>query len=489
MADYRIEKDTLGDVRVPANALYGAQTQRAIDNFPISGLRFPRRFIEALGLVKCAAADVNGQLGLLEASLASAIEQAAREVAAGHHDQEFPIDVFQTGSGTSTNMNANEVIATLAGKRLGRRVHPNDHVNLGQSSNDVFPTAIHLAASLEAHENLLPALEHLESTIDAKRKQIGAVAKTGRTHLMDAMPVTFDQEMGGWAAQLAKGRKRIRAALGSARELAVGGTAVGTGINTPPEFGNRVAALLADWTGLPFIEAKNHFEAQSSADTAVELSGQLKTLAVSLMKIANDLRWMNSGPIAGLGEIRLPALTMAMLWGEGFVGLARKLNRAMDRLVLAMNEPNYATRIEKVTALADQAKARRLENQSVKGIPVPMLDPARQARMLENELIAQWWLTGEKLVKAAEEASLRSKMVQVVMALAIHRAEKGSFPEKLEEILNPIPLDTFSGEPISYEPTEEGFLLRSVGPDGKSAAGAKNEDWADDIVFRVGGGE
>ena len=273
MADYRIEKDTLGDVRVPANALYGAQTQRAIDNFPISGLRFPRRFIEALGLVKCAAAQVNGQLGLLDPALASAIEQAAREVAAGHHDREFPIDVFQTGSGTSTNMNANEVIATLAGKRLGRRVHPNDHVNLGQSSNDVFPTVIHLAACLEAHENLLPALEHLESTIDAKREQIGAVVKTGRTHLMDAMPITFAQEMGGWAAQLAKGRKRIRAALERARELAVGGTAVGTGINTPPEFGNRVAALLADWTGLPFIEAKNHFEAQSSVDTAVELSG------------------------------------------------------------------------------------------------------------------------------------------------------------------------------------------------------------------------
>ncbi len=308
MSDYRIEKDSLGEVRVPAEALYGAQTQRAVENFPISGIPFSRSFIRALGLVKAACAQANQDLGLLEAEMAAAIRAAAMAVAEGHYDDQFPIDIFQTGSGTSTNMNANEVIATLASRQLGRPVHPNDHVNMSQSSNDVIPTTINVAAYLEAKDTLLPGLRHLHDTIVAKAAEVGHVVKTGRTHLMDAMPITLGQEMSGWATQVAKGIERIEAALVRVAELAQGGTAVGTGINADPRFGPRVAAILAEWTGCPFRPSRNYFEALAAADAAVELSGQLKTVAASLMKIANDLRWMNSGPIAGLGEIALPAL-------------------------------------------------------------------------------------------------------------------------------------------------------------------------------------
>ncbi len=308
MSDYRIEKDSLGEVRVPAEALYGAQTQRAVENFPISGIPFSRSFIRALGLVKAACAQANQDLGLLEADMATAIRTAAMAVAEGHYDDQFPIDIFQTGSGTSTNMNANEVIATLASRQLGRKVHPNDHVNMSQSSNDVIPTTINVAAYLEARDTLLPGLQHLHDTIVAKAAAVGHVVKTGRTHLMDAMPVTLGQEMSGWATQVAKGIERIEAALVRVAELAQGGTAVGTGINADPRFGPRVATILAEWTGCPFRPSRNYFEALAAADAAVELSGQLKTVAASLMKIANDLRWMNSGPIAGLGEIALPAL-------------------------------------------------------------------------------------------------------------------------------------------------------------------------------------
>jgi len=308
MSDYRIEKDSLGEVRVPAEALYGAQTQRAVENFPISGIPFSRSFIRALGLVKAACAQANEDLGLLEADMAAAIREAAMAVAEGRYDDQFPIDIFQTGSGTSTNMNANEVIATLASRQLGRKVHPNDHVNMSQSSNDVIPTSINVAAYLEAKDTLLPGLHHLHDTIVAKAAEVGHVVKTGRTHLMDAMPVTLGQEMSGWATQVAKGIERIEAALVRVAELAQGGTAVGTGINADPRFGPRVAAILAEWTGCPFRPSRNYFEALAAADAAVELSGQLKTVAASLMKIANDLRWMNSGPIAGLGEIALPAL-------------------------------------------------------------------------------------------------------------------------------------------------------------------------------------
>jgi fumarate hydratase class II len=312
-AEVRIERDSLGEVRVPAWALYGAQTQRAVENFPISGMRFPRVFIRALGLIKAAAAEVNADLGLLDAEKARAIVQAAEEVAAGQWDDHFPIDIFQTGSGTSTNMNANEVIANRATQILGaeldtRLVHPNDHANMGQSSNDVIPTAIHLSAFIQVYEVLLPAFNHLHVTLERRAAEFEDVVKTGRTHLMDAMPVQLSQEISGWAYQVVQSMERIESCLFRLGKLPIGGTAVGTGINTHPEFGGRVAAKLAERTGLPLVEAEHHFAAQATMDTVTELSGHLKTTASSLMKVANDLRWMNSGPIAGLGEISLPAL-------------------------------------------------------------------------------------------------------------------------------------------------------------------------------------
>ena len=307
-SDVRIERDSMGELEVPADALWGAQTQRAVDNFPISGLPMPDRFIRALGLIKWAAAKVNEELGLLPRDVSEAIQASALEVAAGDHDAHFPVDVFQTGSGTSSNMNANEVIARLAGTALGKPVHPNDHVNMSQSSNDVVPSAIHVSAAIGVNDELLPALEHLADVIEAKARSLADVVKTGRTHLMDAMPVRFDQELGGWAAQIRADYHRIAGALTRLAGLAQGGTAVGTGINAHPDFGVRVAAALAARTGIGFHPAEDYFEALSTQDTAVELSGQLKTTAVSLMKIANDLRWMNSGPLAGLAEIALPAL-------------------------------------------------------------------------------------------------------------------------------------------------------------------------------------
>ncbi|MBD8879709.1 class II fumarate hydratase [Rhodanobacter sp. 7MK24] len=307
MANFRTEHDSMGELKVPVDALYGAQTQRAIDNFPISGLRLPREFIRALGLIKAAAAEANHGLGYLKKGQAVAIRKAALAVAAGEYDTQFPIDVFQTGSGTSTNMNANEVIAHLAA-RAGTKVHPNDHVNYGQSSNDVIPTAIHVSAALVAHEQLLPALKHLKKIIDQRARQLRHVAKTGRTHLMDAMPVTFGQELSGWAAQIGSAIARIEDALKRMCRLPQGGTAVGTGINADPKFGAAVAKELKKLTGVRFEAMENPFEGMAAQDDAVELSGALKALAVALMKIANDLRWMNSGPLAGLGEIELPAL-------------------------------------------------------------------------------------------------------------------------------------------------------------------------------------
>ena len=306
--DYRIEIDSMGEVRVPRAALYKAQTQRAVENFPISGTRFSRTFIRALGLVKSAAAAVNHDLDLMPAEMAQAIQAAAAEVADGEHDDQFPIDIFQTGSGTSTNMNANEVIATLASAKLGQPVHPNDHVNMGQSSNDVIPTAIHVAAYLETSEVTLPGMAQLCSALTAKAESLDDVVKMGRTHLMDALPIRLSQELGGWSEQIAQGQQRVRAALSRISPLALGGTAVGTGVNAHPEFGPRVAKRLSAQTGLPFISSRNYFVSLSSQDAAVELSGQFKTAAVSLLKIANDLRWMNSGPIAGIADIALPSL-------------------------------------------------------------------------------------------------------------------------------------------------------------------------------------
>jgi len=305
---HRTERDSMGELSVPAEALWGAQTQRAVQNFPISGLTMPREFIAALGLVKQSAARANEHLDLLKADVAAAVDAAAAEVAAGKHDAHFPIDVFQTGSGTSTNMNANEVIARLASARLGRSVHPNDDVNMGQSSNDVIPTTIHVSAARSLHNDLVPALKQARDVLLAKEREVAAVVKTGRTHLMDAMPVTLGQELSGWRTQVENGLARLESVQPRLLRLAQGGTAVGTGINAHPAFGARFSQELATLTGLPFAPSPNYFESLSTQDAAVELSGQLKTIAVSLMKIANDLRWMNSGPLAGLGEIALPAL-------------------------------------------------------------------------------------------------------------------------------------------------------------------------------------
>ena len=304
---FRTEHDSMGELQVPAEALWGAQTQRAVDNFPISGRPMPRGFIRALGLVKAAAAEVNGGFGLLPQAQAASIRKAALAVAQGAYDAQFPIDIFQTGSGTSSNMNANEVIATLA-SRPRARVHPNDHVNLGQSSNDVIPTAIRIAAQLAVVEDLLPALKHLRSAIERRARALQRVTKTGRTHLMDAMPLTFGQEFGAWAAQLQSAQARIEDSLKRMRRLPIGGTAIGTGINADPRFGKAMAKALSSLSGTKFESAENKFEGLAAQDDIVELSGQLNALATGLMKIGNDLRWMNSGPLAGLGEIELPAL-------------------------------------------------------------------------------------------------------------------------------------------------------------------------------------
>ncbi len=305
--EFRTEHDSMGEVQVPREALWRAQTQRAVENFPISGTPIEPALIHAIGEVKAAAAKVNGALGVLEAEPAVAIETAAREVAAGDHDDAFPIDVFQTGSGTSSNMNANEVIASLA-TRAGVEVHPNDHVNASQSSNDTFPTAIHVAASLAVTGDLLPALDVLATSLEAKATEFGGLVKSGRTHLMDATPVMLGQELGGYAATVRYATERLESVLPRVRELPLGGTAVGTGINTPDGFPAQVIEALSESTGEPFTEARNHFEAQGTRDSLVELSGVLKTYAVGLTKICNDLRWMASGPTTGLAEIHLPDL-------------------------------------------------------------------------------------------------------------------------------------------------------------------------------------
>jgi fumarate hydratase class II len=307
-ADYRIERDSMGEIRLPRETLYGAQTQRAVENFRISGYRMPARFIHTLGLIKACAAEANAGLERLDSTMADAITAAALEVANGVHDAHFPVDVFQTGSGTSTHMNANEVIARLATSRLAHPVHPIDHVNLGQSSNDVIPTAIHVSALLACRETLLPALDSLVSIIDRRSAELQDNVKTGRTHLMDAMPVTLGQELGGWSVQLQRSREGLLGVLPRLECIAQGGTAVGTGVNTHPLFAQRFAAILERRTGIAFRPAGNFFAALSSQDTAVELSGQLRVIAVGLLKIVNDLRWMNSGPQHGLAEISLPAL-------------------------------------------------------------------------------------------------------------------------------------------------------------------------------------
>ena len=311
---HRIEKDSLGEVSVPTDAYYGAQTQRAVDNFPISGIPFGRGFIYALGVIKRSTAEANMELGLLDKTVGNAVVKAANEVMDGGLDRHFPIDIFQTGSGTSTNMNTNEVISNRAieilGGELGSKspVHPNDHVNMGQSSNDVIPTAIHVAGALAVHNELIPALQHFHSALEAKATAWDHIIKSGRTHLMDATPVRLGQEFGGYAAQIANGIRRAENARNALLELALGGTAVGTGINRPPTFPANAIARIASETGLPFVEAANHFEAQGARDGVVEASGQLKTIAASYMKIANDIRWLGSGPRTGFYEIALPSI-------------------------------------------------------------------------------------------------------------------------------------------------------------------------------------
>ncbi|MET9573509.1 class II fumarate hydratase [Streptomyces virginiae] len=305
---FRTEHDSMGDVRVPVHAKWRAQTQRAVENFPISGQRLERAHIGALARIKAAAALVNARLGVVDQDVAEAIRSAAGEVADGRWDDHFPVDVFQTGSGTSSNMNTNEVIATLATERLGRDVHPNDHVNASQSSNDVFPSSIHIAATAAVANDLVPALEHLAAALERKATEFDRVVKAGRTHLMDATPVTLGQEFGGYAAQIRYGVERLRSSLPRLAELPLGGTAVGTGINTPAGFSAAVIAEVAVATGLPLTEARDHFEAQGARDALVETSGMLRTVAVSLTKICNDLRWMASGPRTGLAEISLPDL-------------------------------------------------------------------------------------------------------------------------------------------------------------------------------------
>ena len=305
---YRKVADSMGELEVPQSALWGAQTQRAVNNFPISGICIPRQFIAALGLIKWSAAQVNNDLGLLSKEKTNAIMIACEAIIEGQHDGQFPIDIFQTGSGTSSNMNANEVIANIATSVKGTSVHPNDDVNMGQSSNDVIPTAIHIAAAIAIDGDLLPALSQLDKELESKAHEYQDVVKTGRTHLMDAMPITLSQEITGWRSQLQRTSERINDSMSRLMRLAQGGTAVGTGINAHPDFGNKFAKLLAKKTNIPFTTSDSFFESISTQDTAIEVSGHLKVLAVNLIKISNDLRWMNSGPLAGLGEIKLPEL-------------------------------------------------------------------------------------------------------------------------------------------------------------------------------------
>lgn len=452
-ADFRVERDSMGELQVPASALWGAQTQRAVNNFPISGLRMPPAFIRALALVKWAAARANRGLGLLSDAVATAIEKSALEIANGMHEDQFPIDVFQTGSGTSSNMNANEVIARLATKALGSPVHANDHVNMSQSSNDSIPSAIHIAAALELTQKLLPALEHLAATIEAKAREVAGIVKTGRTHLMDAMPVRLDQELGGWAAQVRADARRLQSVLPRLTGLAQGGTAVGTGINAHAEFGAAFAAVLAKQTGVAFHPAENYFEALSSQDTAVELSGQLKTTAVSIMKIANDLRWMNSGPLAGLSEIALPdlqpgssimpgkvnpvipeaaAMVAAQVIGnDGTITIAGQSGNFQLNVMLPVVALNLLQSIE---LLANVSSA--LADAAIKGFKV---NKAKLDDALERNPILVTALNPvigyEKGAAIAKQAYKEGRAIRDVAA-----AETQLKPEQLRELLDPLEL-------------------------------------------------
>jgi fumarate hydratase class II len=456
MGETRVEKDSLGEVEVPAGAYYGAQTERARRNFPVSGLRFPRRFIRALGLIKGEAAAVNEEMGIVPAELAAAIRRAAEEVARGERDGDFPLDVFQTGSGTSTNMNANEVIGNRAIELLGgtigskRPVHPNDHVNAGQSSNDVIPTAIHVAAFGAIVEELEPALRRLAEALERKAQELDPVVKIGRTHLQDAVPVRLGQEFGGYAKQVRYGLDRLAAAKPRLAELALGGTAVGTGLNAPPGFADRVIARLAERTGHPFVPAPDRFEALAAKDAAVETSGALKTIAVSLTKIANDIRWLASGPRCGIGEISIPSLQpgssimpgkvnpvipeAVLMVAAQVVGNDATITLAGMSGVFELNVmmPVIAYNLEQsIDILA--AAARLLAERTVEGIEA---NRERAAELVEKSLAMVTSLVPKIGYDAAAEIAKESvRTGRTVRELA---REKRVLPEaELEEALDP----------------------------------------------------
>jgi fumarate hydratase class II len=442
--EYRLERDSMGEVRVPADALYGAQTQRAVENFPISGLRFPRAFIRALGLIKSAAARVNGHIGQLTPELARSIAKAADQVAAGDHDDQFVVDIFQTGSGTSTNMNANEVIAHLAGAR------PNDDVNRGQSSNDVIPSAIHISAAVSVHEDLLPAMAELGAALNNKAAEFSGILKMGRTHLQDAVPMLFGQEFSGYAAQVEQSVARVRAALEGVYELPLGGTAIGTGLNAVPGFAPAVIADLAASTGLPFREASNHFEAQAAKDAVSFLSGALKTYAVALIKIANDIRWLASGPRSGLGELKLPETQPGSSIMPGKINpvIAESLLMACAQVIgydaaitwccaagnfeLNVMMPVMAyDLLESIALLA--AVSRNFSRRAIEGLQA---DRERAAAFVEQSLAMCTVLAPvigyEKAAAIAKEAYRSGRTVREVA-----RESSGIPEERLNELLDP----------------------------------------------------
>ncbi|MCG6495911.1 aspartate ammonia-lyase [Kitasatospora sp. A2-31] len=451
---YRTEHDSMGEVRVPATAKWQAQTQRAVENFPVSGQRLERAHIAALARIKAAAARVNARLGVLDTETAEAIAAAAEEVAQGRWDAEFPVDVFQTGSGTSSNMNANEVIATLASERLGRPVHPNDHVNASQSSNDVFPSSIHIAATAAVTHDLVPALEHLAEALERKSAEFAEVVKSGRTHLMDATPVTLGQEFGGYAAQVRHGRERLLATLPRVAELPLGGTAVGTGINTPPGFSAAVIEEVARTTDLPLTEARDHFEAQGARDGLVELSGQLRTVAVGFTKIANDLRWMGSGPRTGLGEINLPDLQ------PGSSIMPGKVNPVLPEVVLMVSAQvigNDATVtvagasgnfelnvmlpviarnvLESIRLLANSA--RLLADRTVDGVTANV-DRAREYAESSPSVVTPLnrYIGYEEAAKVAKQALAERRTIRQVVLERGYLEQGLLTPEQLDEALD-----------------------------------------------------
>ena len=448
---FRIEKDSLGEVRVPADALYGAQTQRAVENFPISGQRFGRGFIQSLGLLKKAAALTNQELGHLDGEIAEAIAAAAGEVAAGTWDEEFVLDIFQTGSGTSTNMNANEVVAHRANQIVGDdgSVHPNDHVNFGQSSNDVIPSAIHIAARVAMERELIPALIHLRDALSEKAEAFDHVVKSGRTHLMDATPIRLGQQFGGYAHQLTKGIERVRRASEELAELALGGTAVGTGINTHPEFAARVIALVSEELELEFREAENHFEAQAAKDAAVNAAGTLNTIATSFFKIADDVRWLASGPTSGISEILIPAVQpgSSIMPGkvnpvmcEAMMMVAARVMGNHTTVTIAGQRGNFELNvmmpvlaqalIESITLLSNVARA--FADRCVSGIEAN--EPRAKQLLEKNPSIATAlnpYIGYDQAVEVAKEAARAGRSVRDVVE------EKGLLkPEEIDEALD-----------------------------------------------------